>query len=835
MKTAVFRIWVVFILVATFYPSPGFAQNLTLPEGARGRLGPEFRCFNIQQSVEDNSTSNVSGYYLWDFDYFPDSKRLAVISSEGSVLYDAETFQKLTTRFNPAGGYRSVACSPDGYTMAIGSLYGFITSELINKVPNLQRPTPESLPILAGFPSAHVPFRADRDPVYVPIAWLSPDGYTLVKGGVNPKAAETSRIGLHWSNVDGKSRGMFPGGYELLSPNFPLPGSEYIVSVGFWGSRVASVAENGTILLWDRAKGTPPQRFEKDYQNYSLLRTEREESSLHWSWWVEALVTVTDWRPKPRGTMANVYKSPLDSIHNPANTISLWREWSNEEGDYKAFKKFKGHKGCVWDVVLSQDGEMLASASVDGTIRVWNGRTGHDWMQLRSRTLHFSNMAFSSRTGETLAVGKWDGTIQLYSTFLKLKGYSWAPFKGHTGPVTSVAFNPKLPILASASTDGTLRVWNTRWEEELYWNIEGGATPTSIKSDRFNTGSAPLTSVAFSPDGRKLAVGMWDKHVVLLEWDGLYHVGEPLGVSYELIWRRRHAESVTSVAFSPDGQTLAASGSGGTIRLWSIGPHGRTDKLKGHTDSVFKVMFSPDGRTLASGSDDGTVLLWDHEPAPEWDPPDPPKPADPSKAAEDVNGDGQINVVDLALVAANFGNSGEIDADVNQDGVVDGVDAMLVEKAMDEGAAAPAMWNRDLELLLTKAEVARWLTQARQLNRTGNISQWGIRFLEQLLAALTPQETILLANYPNPFNPETWIPYQLAVPANVTVRIHAMDGSLIRTLALGYREAGIYQSRSRAAYWDGKNELGEPVASGAYFYTLTAGEFSATRKLLTRK
>ena len=92
-----------------------------------------------------------------------------------------------------------------------------------------------------------------------------------------------------------------------------------------------------------------------------------------------------------------------------------------------------------------------------------------------------------------------------------------------------------------------------------------------------------------------------------------------------------------------------------------------------------------------------------------------------------------------------------------------------------------------------------------------------------------------MANYPNPFNPETWIPYQLAEPADVTLRIYATNGTLVRTLALGHQSEGLYQSRSHAAYWDGKNEVGEPLASGLYFYTLTAGDFSSTRKMLIRK
>ena len=98
-----------------------------------------------------------------------------------------------------------------------------------------------------------------------------------------------------------------------------------------------------------------------------------------------------------------------------------------------------------------------------------------------------------------------------------------------------------------------------------------------------------------------------------------------------------------------------------------------------------------------------------------------------------------------------------------------------------------------------------------------------------------PNTTGLLANYPNPFNPETWIPYQLAQPADVSISIYSVDGKLVRTLDLGHQPVGIYQSRSRAAYWDGRNAVGEPVASGVYFYTLTVGEFAATLKMLIRK
>ena len=102
-------------------------------------------------------------------------------------------------------------------------------------------------------------------------------------------------------------------------------------------------------------------------------------------------------------------------------------------------------------------------------------------------------------------------------------------------------------------------------------------------------------------------------------------------------------------------------------------------------------------------------------------------------------------------------------------------------------------------------------------------------------APRVPAETTLLSNYPNPFNPETWLPYQLAKPADVTLTIYDVRGREVRRLALGHQAAGVYYNRGRAAHWDGRNEIGEKVASGLYFYTFTAGDFTATRKLLIRK
>ena len=207
---------------------------------------------------------------------------------------------------------------------------------------------------------------------------------------------------------------------------------------------------------------------------------------------------------------------------------------------------------------------------------------------------------------------------------------------------------------------------------------------------------------------------------------------------------------------------------------------------------------------------------------------------EPTKLIGDVNGDGTINIGDLVLVASNLGQTGQNAADVNSDGVVNIADLVLVAGALGT-STAPSIHPQALEML-TATDVKEWLSSAQQLNLTDMKSQRGILLLQQLLVALTPKETALLANYPNPFNPETWIPYQLAKSTDVTLTIYAINGQqVVRTLTLGHQPAGIYQYRSRAAYWDGKNAVGESVASGVYFYTLTAGDFTATRKMLIRK
>ena len=206
----------------------------------------------------------------------------------------------------------------------------------------------------------------------------------------------------------------------------------------------------------------------------------------------------------------------------------------------------------------------------------------------------------------------------------------------------------------------------------------------------------------------------------------------------------------------------------------------------------------------------------------------------PSIAA-DVNNDGSVNVLDLIVVASELGNAGSnLVVDVNQDGVVSILDLILVAGMFDGAAAAPSA-QQQIPETLTAVEVQGWLTDARSLQVRDPIVKRGFVVLEQLLISLTPKETELLPNYPNPFNPETWIPYRLAEDAFVTLAIYDTVGQVVRTLDVGHRIASAYENRSKAIYWDGRNGLGEPVTSGVYFYTLTAGDFSATRRMMILK
>lgn len=199
----------------------------------------------------------------------------------------------------------------------------------------------------------------------------------------------------------------------------------------------------------------------------------------------------------------------------------------------------------------------------------------------------------------------------------------------------------------------------------------------------------------------------------------------------------------------------------------------------------------------------------------------------------DVNSDGSVDTDDLLVIGESFGQTAEAgsDADVNSDGQIDILDLIIVCKnfGSSEAATSPAR---------TMVADSEQLPMLRKLYESiaGNSKDaiMAKRLLAQLIGLPEIQVTKsrLMQNYPNPCNPETWIPYELAKSGTVTLNIYAPAGQLIRTLYLGHKAAGSYFNTDKAAHWDGLNEAGEKVSSGIYFYTIKSSDFSAVRKLI---
>ena len=200
----------------------------------------------------------------------------------------------------------------------------------------------------------------------------------------------------------------------------------------------------------------------------------------------------------------------------------------------------------------------------------------------------------------------------------------------------------------------------------------------------------------------------------------------------------------------------------------------------------------------------------------------------------DLNSDGTVDNADAALVADAMGTS-NTRYDVNGDGTVNFLDLLLVFDNRDPGAAgAPTI----VGMKMSAAQINIIEEQIDLLIATNDRSPAAMRtlvYLQQLLVTARPEKTQLLANYPNPFNPETWIPYELATDTNVRLTIYNTQGVVIRSLQFGHQSAGYYTGRDRAAYWDGRNALGEQVASGLYFYQLETDAMSLMRKMVILK
>ena len=606
------------------------AMQWHLPEDAKARLG-KGKINEIQYSSDGAILVVATGIGIWIYDtttyqeialltahtsevkclvFSPDGHILASGSEDGTILlwHRSTGAQKVLTKSTES--VSNLAFSPDGKTIASGSRGTIQFWDTI---------TGEEKDALTGLPG------------YINNLSFSPDGKTIVSvtwgdGEVcisniitgNPQKTFTVRMTDSVFSVafspNGKivAIGNSDGNIYLSDLNTgklirKLTGhSEDVQRVVFSqdGRTLASSSYlDETVRIWDVHTGEQKRKLTEHTGDIEGLAFSPDGQTLASSGSNDGTIRFWDFRT---GDEKHAVTGHTDDIHsvafNPDGQFvasgdegGVIRFWDAETGRH--LKTFKETNYDAWPLVFSLDGKTLAYA--DGLdIRLQDAGTGEEKMRLTGHTWGMHSMVLSP-DGNILASGSEDTTIRLWDMHT---GEHKRTLNGHKHRVYSVAFSPDGKTLASGSDDNTIRLWNVDTGETE--RILTGHAGEFEGVDNGHSSVEGVKSVAFSPDGKTLASGGGDNVIHL--WD--------IGTGKREMTLVGHTHWVFSLAFSPDGKTLASGSVDSDIRLWD--PHTGEEKktLTGHGNWVRSIAFSPDGKTLVSGSDDGSVLLWKIDP-----------------------------------------------------------------------------------------------------------------------------------------------------------------------------------------------------------------------------